>query len=77
VEGDIVVCLDEAARQAKKRNHPIRLEVLLYALHGMLHLLGYDDVSARQAARMHRREDACERWTSLRWNSYSTHTPSC
>ena len=32
-------------------------ELLLYALHGMLHLLGYDDRTARDFATMHRTED--------------------
>lgn len=57
VEGEIVVCLDEAVRQARARGHDVRLEVLLYAVHGFLHLVGYDDHTPRQASRMHRRED--------------------
>ncbi len=57
VEGDVVVCLDEAVRQASVRGHSLRLEVLLYALHGLLHLLGYDDTDPSDAKAMHRRED--------------------
>ncbi len=40
--GDVVICTDEAARQARqaKRSYTLELEVL--ALHGLLHLLGYD-----------------------------------
>lgn len=57
LEGDLVICLDEAARQARRHGHPVRQEVLLYALHGFLHLLGFDDVTKAKAARMHRRED--------------------
>ena len=34
-----------------------RDEVLLYALHGVLHLCGYDDRTDRDFAAMHRRED--------------------
>jgi probable rRNA maturation factor len=56
--GDIVICLDEAARQAAERGHATRVEVLLYALHGLLHLLGYDDHTPAEHAAMHRREDA-------------------
>jgi probable rRNA maturation factor len=58
VEGDVVVCLDEAARQSAARGHPVRVELLLYAVHGLLHLLGEDDQTPEQADRMHRREDA-------------------
>ncbi len=40
--GDVVICTDQAARQAPERgrSYPRELEVL--ALHGVLHLLGYD-----------------------------------
>ncbi|MEX0885191.1 MAG: rRNA maturation RNase YbeY [Phycisphaeraceae bacterium] len=57
-QGDIVLCLDEARRQAAARGHDVRLELLLYSLHGLLHLLGEDDVDPNAAARMHAREDA-------------------
>ena len=58
LDADVVVCLDEAARQAgRRRGHPVRDELLLYALHGTLHLLGYDDTDDRSARRMHRREN--------------------
>lgn len=55
--GEIVICIPEARRQAKQRKIPPRLEVLLYALHGMLHLLGYDDRTDPAYRTMHRTED--------------------
>jgi rRNA maturation RNase YbeY len=55
--GEVVVCVPHALREARRRRRPPRDEVLLYALHGMLHLCGYDDRTARDFARMHRRED--------------------
>lgn len=57
MEGDVVICLDEAARQSASRGHETRLEVLLYAVHGVLHLLGEDDHQPPDALAMHRRED--------------------
>ena len=57
VEADLVICRDEAARQAAARGHDIRLELLLYAVHGLLHVLGYDDAERDAAALMHQRED--------------------
>jgi len=57
IEGDIVLCADEAARQASKRGHDTRLELLLYAVHGLLHLLGYDDHADADFRKMHRKED--------------------
>ncbi|MFP4144883.1 MAG: rRNA maturation RNase YbeY [Phycisphaeraceae bacterium] len=58
LEGDLVLCLDEAARQSAERGHAVGLEVLLYAVHGLLHLLGEDDHDPDSARKMHRREDA-------------------
>ena len=57
IAGDLVLCRDEARRQAKKRGHDTRVELLLYAVHGMLHLCGFDDVTEAKARRMHKRED--------------------
>ncbi|MEO1236187.1 MAG: rRNA maturation RNase YbeY [Planctomycetota bacterium] len=57
VEGDLVVCRDEAVRQAEARGHDARLELLLYAVHGLMHLLGEDDGEPEAYDRMHRRED--------------------
>ena len=40
--GDIVICIPQAQKQAKQRDHSLILEVYLLLLHGLLHLLGYD-----------------------------------
>ncbi len=57
LEGDLALCVDEAARRAAERGHSVRDEVLLYAVHGMLHLLGEDDHTPADFERMHVRED--------------------
>jgi probable rRNA maturation factor len=57
VAGEVVVCVPYAVREAKRRGVEARKEVLLYALHGMLHLCGFDDRTDRDFAIMHRRED--------------------
>ncbi len=44
--GDVVVSVDTAMRQAAEHGHSLRHEVMLLAVHGTLHLLGYDDSSA-------------------------------
>jgi probable rRNA maturation factor len=56
--GEVVVCVPEARRRAKAEGTDLERETLLYALHGMLHLCGYDDQTDRQYARMHKAEDA-------------------
>jgi rRNA maturation RNase YbeY len=56
--GEVIVCVAEAIRQARARRIPPREELLLYAIHGMLHLSGYDDRNDRAYRAMHRMEDA-------------------
>jgi len=58
IEADIILCLDEAKRQATSRSHETRHELLLYAVHGLMHLLGEDDHNEADYQRMHAREDA-------------------
>jgi probable rRNA maturation factor len=40
--GDIVIAAGMAKRQAKEHGHSLKIEVQTLALHGLLHLLGYD-----------------------------------
>jgi len=57
VSAQIVVSGQTAAREAARRGHGPQLELMLYVVHALLHLLGYDDATAPQAERMHARED--------------------
>ena len=57
LDADVLICLDEAGRQASLRRHGVQLEVLLYVVHAMLHCVGYDDQSRAGARAMHQRED--------------------
>lgn len=57
LEGDIIVSADTAAREAEARGHDLAAELALYAVHGALHLLGYDDADPADAQRMHDMED--------------------
>lgn len=54
--GEVVISIDRARAQASRAGHPVRVEVALLAVHGILHLTGYDDRSAAQAAAMDRRQ---------------------
>lgn len=54
---DILVCADEAARQAGLHGHSVAQELLLYILHGTLHCLGHDDHDETAHAAMHAAED--------------------
>jgi len=40
--GDVVLCPEVAAKQAREAGHPTENELHLLCTHGILHLLGYD-----------------------------------
>ena len=40
--GDVVIAAGAAARQAREAGHTLATELRVLALHGLLHLLGYD-----------------------------------
>ena len=42
--GDIVICKQKAKAQAKQYGHSYKREIAFLALHGLLHLLGYDHI---------------------------------
>jgi probable rRNA maturation factor len=55
--GDVVISVETATRQARRRHHLLREELQVLLIHGILHLLGYDhEVSRGEAIRMHRKE---------------------
>jgi probable rRNA maturation factor len=57
VVGQVNVCGPVARREAARRGVKPSAELLLYVVHGLLHLLGYDDGDPAGATRMHRKED--------------------
>jgi probable rRNA maturation factor len=54
---DLIVNGEMAVRQAKKRGHSSEAELALYITHGLLHNLGFDDMTASNARKMHETED--------------------
>jgi probable rRNA maturation factor len=62
--GDIVIARGTARRQARRAGHPDRVELRVLALHGLLHLLGYDHEHDR--GEMQREERRLRRKGGLR-----------
>ncbi len=54
--GDIVIATGVARRQARQAGHPERTELRVLAVHGLLHLLGYDHEDPADAGAMARIE---------------------
>jgi probable rRNA maturation factor len=54
--GDVVISLDTARKNAKKYKNTLREELCLYVIHGILHLLGYDDTRVANKKKMRKRE---------------------
>ena len=50
--GDILISIPRAGEQARAAGHVLEAEVQLLAVHGTLHLLGYDHAQADEKARM-------------------------
>lgn len=55
--GDIVISYDRARVQARAARWRVADELDLLAVHGILHLLGYDDLTPRKRARMWKRQE--------------------
>ena len=55
--GEIFISLDAARRQSKIFGTSFPCEVVLYMIHGILHLFGYDDEDATRRKRMFKKQD--------------------
>ena len=55
--GEILIGVPIAAANARKFRHPSDHEVALCAIHGLLHLLGYDDLTENERVIMHARQE--------------------
>ena len=54
--GDVVISYDRARVQAHDARWRIADEIDLLAVHGVLHLLGYDDLTPRKQAKMWKKQ---------------------
>jgi probable rRNA maturation factor len=56
LEGEVIVSAQTAATTARRLGWSAEDELLLYVIHGSLHLVGYDDLDPESRAEMRRRE---------------------
>lgn len=56
LSGELVIGVEVALEQAVSRGHAVEAELALYVIHGLLHLCGYDDKTAKAAKEMRARE---------------------
>ncbi len=56
--GDLIISLDTTARQAKEYGNSFFYEFSFYLCHGILHLMGYDDKTPREAKTMEKKQAA-------------------
>jgi probable rRNA maturation factor len=69
IEGEVLVSTDVAATAAAEFGWSVENEVTLYVVHGLLHLVGYDDLSDDEKAIMRERE----RFHLARWDLHPTY----
>ena len=55
--GDIIISYPRAVEQAVQEGHSTKNELALLVVHGILHLLGYDDKEEEKRSRMWRQQD--------------------
>ncbi len=66
VLGDIIINLEQVARQALEFNHPYSRELVYLTIHSMYHLLGYDHILDDQKKQMREKEEfAYMQWSEL------------
>jgi len=55
--GDVLICENIAQKQAEEYGHSFERELAFLAVHGVLHLLGYDHETEPERAVMREREE--------------------
>ncbi len=55
--GEIYICLNQAEKQAKEFKVSLQNEILRLAIHGVLHILGFDDKTPQKKKEMHKLEN--------------------
>ncbi|WP_130859819.1 rRNA maturation RNase YbeY [Gracilibacillus phocaeensis] len=57
VLGDIIISVDKTAEQAEQYQHSFKRELGFLAVHGLLHLIGYDHMDKAEEEKMFTRQE--------------------
>lgn len=63
--GQLIICYSYAKKEAAKRSISVSEEICRYAIHGTLHLLGYDDTKEKERSEMWEVQEELVRQLSL------------
>lgn len=55
--GDIIICVDKVAEQAKEYNHSFERELSYMVVHGFYHIMGYDHIKEEDKIKMRPKEE--------------------
>ncbi len=67
IHGELYICVDDAVKQAKEFGTHWQAELVRYIVHGVLHLLGYDDLQPARRRRMKQEENRLVRLLDRRF----------
>jgi len=56
--GEIIISVQTAQRQAQKYGHSLMAELCLLSIHGLLHVMGYEDQTEAGRAKMERIQES-------------------
>lgn len=68
MQGELFICVDDAIKQAKAFGTSWQAEVVRYVVHGILHLLGHDDLQPALRREMKRAENRLVRLLAQRFS---------
>jgi len=68
LHGEIFICIDDAVKQARQFRTTWQSELVRYLIHGVLHAVGYDDLTPANRCVMKREENRLLRMLSRRFS---------
>ena len=68
LHGEIFICIDDAVKQARQFRTPWQSELVRYLIHGVLHLVGYEDLTSVGRRVMKREENRLLRMLSRQFS---------